>query len=176
MEGTERLTKRLPNNACQPAQMPTLTSSNTERIIARPKSLLLRVSQLRLESGLHEDGRDEEQEVYGRAAWCKDHAIDWHYIAPGKPLQNGYVESFNGGMRDELLNETLFHGLDHARAVIREWAEDYNTFRPHSSIGYQTPASYAETIFAMGSGMPDPIANKALKCITTTAPALIRAG
>ena len=56
-------------------------------------------------------------------AWCKDHEIEWHYIAPGKPMQNGYVESFNGRMRDELLNETLFHGLDHARAVIREpWA------------------------------------------------------
>ena len=91
-------------------------------------------------------------------------------------MQNGYVESFNGRMRDELLNETLFHGLDHARAVIREWAEDYNTCRPHSSIGYQTPASYAERIFAMGSGMPDPIANKAPKGITTTAAALIRAG
>ena len=109
-------------------------------------------------------------------AWCKDHEIEWHYIAPGKPMQNGYVESFNGRMRDELLNETLFHGLDHARAVIREWAEDYNTCRPHSSIGYQTPASYAETIFAMGSGMPDPIANKVPKGITTTAEALIRAG
>lgn len=53
-------------------------------------------------------------------AWCKDHEIEWHYIAPGKPMQNGYVESFNGRMRDELLNETLFHGLDHACAVIRE--------------------------------------------------------
>ncbi|MBB3860205.1 hypothetical protein GGQ88_001466, partial [Novosphingobium hassiacum] len=52
----------------------------------------------------------------------------------------------------------------------------YNTCRPHSSIGYQTPASYAETIFAMGSGMPDPIANKAPKGITTTAEALIRTG
>jgi hypothetical protein len=91
-------------------------------------------------------------------------------------MQNGYVESFNGRMRDELLNETLFHGLDHARAVIREWAEDYNTCRPHSSIGYQTPAGYAETIFAMGSGMPDPIANKPPKGITTIAEALIRAG
>ncbi|MFH8654558.1 integrase core domain-containing protein, partial [Sphingomonas paucimobilis] len=108
--------------------------------------------------------------------WCKDYGIEWHYIAPGKPMQNGYVESFNGRMRDELLNETLFHGLDHARAVIREWAEDYNTCRPHSSIGYQTPAGYAETIFAMGSGMPDPIANKPPKGITTIAEALIRAG
>lgn len=60
-------------------------------------------------------------------------------------MQNGYVESFNGRMRDELLNETLFHGLDHARSLIREWARDYNTCRPHSSIGYQTPAGYAES-------------------------------
>ncbi|WP_407940329.1 integrase core domain-containing protein [Novosphingobium aerophilum] len=73
-------------------------------------------------------------------------------------------------------NETLFHGLDHARALIREWAEDYNTCRPHSSIGYQTPASYPEMIFAIGPGMPGLIANKALKGITTIAAALIRAG
>jgi transposase InsO family protein len=66
-------------------------------------------------------------------------------------------------MRDELLNETLFHGLDHARAVNREWAENYNTCRPHSSIGYQSPASYAEMILAMGSVTPDPIANKGRK-------------
>ena len=79
-------------------------------------------------------------------------------------------------MRDELFNETLFHSLDHARAVIREWPEDYNTCRPHSSIGCQTPVGYAKTIFAMGSGMPDPIANKAPKGIITTAKALIRAG
>lgn len=82
----------------------------------------------------------------------------------------------NGRMRDELLNETLFHGIDHARAVIREWAEDYNTCRPHSSIEYQTPAGYAETIFAMGSGMPVPIAKKAPKGTPTNAEALIRAG
>jgi transposase InsO family protein len=53
-------------------------------------------------------------------AWCKDHGIEWHYIAPGKPMQNGYVESFNGRMRDELLNESLFFGLAHARAAIAE--------------------------------------------------------
>ena len=108
--------------------------------------------------------------------WSKDHEVEWHYIAPGKPMQNGFVESFNGRMRDELLNETLFHGLDHARALIREWAEDYNSCRPHSSIGYQTPAAYAETIFATGSGMPDPVASNTPHGVTTTAAALIRAG
>jgi putative transposase len=109
-------------------------------------------------------------------AWADETGVGWHYIAPGKPQQNGFNESFNGRLRDELLNETLFHGLDHARAVIRAWAEDYNTCRPHSSIGYQTPAAYAETIFAMGSGMPDPIASSAPLGVTKTAAALIRAG
>ncbi len=94
----------------------------------------------------------------------------------GKPMQNGYVESFNGRMRDELLNETLFHGLDHARAVIREWVEDYNGCRPHSSIGYLTPAAYAETIFTTGSGMPDPVVSTAPHGVTITAAALISAG
>ncbi len=51
-------------------------------------------------------------------AWSKDHKVEWHYIAPGRPMQNGYVESFNGRMRDELLNESLFFGLDHARSAI----------------------------------------------------------
>lgn len=76
-------------------------------------------------------------------AWSKDHKVEWHYIAPGKPMQNGYIESFNGRMRDELLNESLFFGLAHARRAILEWVEDYNTERPHSSLGYQTPAAFA---------------------------------
>ena len=83
-------------------------------------------------------------------AWCKDHKIDWHYIAPGKPMQNGYVESFNGKMRDELLNETLFFSLDHARSMVAAWMVDYNTVRPHSSLAYQTPAAYAENFAATG--------------------------
>jgi transposase InsO family protein len=57
-------------------------------------------------------------------AWSKENRIEWHYIAPGKPMQNGLCESFNGRMRDELLNESLFFGLDHARAKIREWVAD----------------------------------------------------
>ena len=76
-------------------------------------------------------------------AWCGEIGVEWHYIAPGKPMQNGYVESFNGRMRDELLNETLFLSLDHARVVISTWAEDYNQERPHSSLGYNTPAAFA---------------------------------
>ena len=76
-------------------------------------------------------------------SWAGDAGIEWHYIAPGKPTQNGFVESFNGRMRDELLNETLFMSIDHAREAVTAWADDYNTARPHSSLGYATPAAYA---------------------------------
>jgi transposase InsO family protein len=66
-----------------------------------------------------------------------------HYIAPGKSLQNGFVECFNGRLRDEFLNETLFRNLAHARELISAWVTDYNTERPHSALGYQTPAGFA---------------------------------
>ena len=79
-------------------------------------------------------------------AWAADRAISWHYIAPGKPMQNGYVESFNGRMRDELLNESLFVSLDHARKLIAGWVTDYNVARPHSSLGYSTPSAYADAL------------------------------
>ena len=115
-------------------------------------------------------------------AWCAEHRVDWHYIAPGKPMQNGFVESFNGRMRDELLNESLFFGLDHARSLIAEWVEDYNTARPHSSLAYQTPAAYAANLTATGDRLrnPDqlrrtPVAHPALKG-ASTAEALIATG
>jgi putative transposase len=80
--------------------------------------------------------------------WAKDHGVNWHYIAPGRPMQNGYIESFNGRMRDELLNESLFIDLDQARRLISAWVIDYNTARPHSSLGYKTPAAFADTLTA----------------------------
>lgn len=76
-------------------------------------------------------------------SWAAEHQVDWHYIAPGKPTQNAFAESFNGRMRDELLNESLFMGLDHARELVTAWANDYNTARPHSSFGNLTPAAFA---------------------------------
>ena len=78
--------------------------------------------------------------------WAQDRRIEWHYIAPGKPQQNGYVESFNGRLRDECLNETLFASLSHARSVLRAWRDDYNHVRPHSGIGGLTPADAARRV------------------------------
>jgi putative transposase len=65
-------------------------------------------------------------------------------------MQNGYVESFNGKMRDELLNATLFFSLEQAREAVAEWIEDYNTERPHSSLAYEPPAAFAAKFAATG--------------------------
>jgi putative transposase len=75
--------------------------------------------------------------------WSQERQVEWHYIAPGKPTQNAFVESFNGRLRDECLNETLFTSLAHARAVLAAWRHDYNTVRPHSKLGGRTPAQIA---------------------------------
>jgi putative transposase len=76
-------------------------------------------------------------------AWQQQHDVEWHYIAPGKPMQNGFVESFNGRLRDECLNEHLFTNLKEARQIIEEWRIDYNTARPHSSLNGLTPTEFA---------------------------------
>jgi len=92
--------------------------------------------------------------------WSQETRIDWHYIAPGKPTQNAFVESFNGRLRDELLNETLFVSVAHARAELVAWRLDYNTVRPHSALGGMTPAEVRSgSNHQPGPGhAPDPVA------------------
>lgn len=75
--------------------------------------------------------------------WCEDRGILLRYIDPGKPMQNGHVESFNGRFRDECLNASWFRSLAEARNQIESWRADYNTKRPHSSLHYQTPSEFA---------------------------------
>jgi putative transposase len=93
-------------------------------------------------------GSDNGTELTSNAilTWTADSQVDWHYIDPGKPVQNAFIESFNGRLRDEFLNETLFTSLAQARAALEEWRRDYNTVRPHSRIGWLTPAAYAEQL------------------------------
>ena len=122
------------------------TSISGHRVARELTSLI----QRRGKPGMIVSDNGAELTSHAIFTWCKDHKIDWHYIAPGKPMQNGYVESFNGKMRDELLNETLFFSLDHARQAIAEWVEDYNTSRPHSALAYQTPAAFAAKLTATG--------------------------
>ncbi|WP_417471554.1 IS3 family transposase [Luteimonas mephitis] len=88
---------------------------------------------------------DNGPEFTSRAfiAWTQRHGIEHLLIEPGKPMQNGYIESFNGKFRDECLNEHWFTSLAQARKVITEWRRDYNEVRPHSSCGRIPPAKFA---------------------------------
>jgi len=85
-------------------------------------------------------------------SWTANAGVDWHYIDPGKPVQNAFVESFNGRLRDEFLNETLFTSLTQARVELEDWRRDYNTVRPHSRIGWLTPAVHASNFGPQWSG------------------------
>nr|WP_156025749.1 IS3 family transposase [Sphingomonas phyllosphaerae] len=95
-------------------------------------------------------------------AWSGEVGVEWHYIAPGKPTQNGFVESFNGRMRDELLNETLFFTIGQARSILARWVDDYNTERLHSSLGYATPAAFAAGLEQQRTGLTPSVASPAL--------------
>jgi putative transposase len=75
--------------------------------------------------------------------WQEERRVGWHYIAPGKPVQNAFVESLNGRFRDECLNEHVFRGLPMARRIIEAWRLDYNADRPHTSLGGLTPNEFA---------------------------------
>jgi putative transposase len=66
--------------------------------------------------------------------WAQENLVEWHYITPGKPTQNAFIESFNGGLRDELLNETLFTSLSEARSALAAWKHDYNPASQHPSV------------------------------------------
>jgi putative transposase len=89
---------------------------------------------------------DNGPEFTSRAfmAWAQSHGIRHILIEPGQPMQNGYIESFNGKFRDECLNEQWFETLHQARSAISTWRQDYNEVRPHSSVGRMPPARFAE--------------------------------
>jgi putative transposase len=85
--------------------------------------------------------------------WCKDHNVTIIHIQPGKPTQNGHVESFNGRFRDECLNTNLFSSLADARRKIETWRNAYNGERPHSSLAYRTPEEFARICSELTSRM-----------------------
>ena len=91
--------------------------------------------------------------------WTTETGVAWHYIQPGKPMQNGFMQSFNGKLRDECLNGHVFCSLAEARRVIEAWRVDYNEVRPHSSLSYQTPDEFAAASAAQVSARDAPDAS-----------------
>jgi len=87
---------------------------------------------------------DNGPEFIGKAldAWAYQRGVKLAFIRPGRPVENAYIESFNGRFRDECLNENWFLSLEHARRIIEKWRIDYNNERPHSSLGYLTPEEF----------------------------------
>ncbi len=77
-------------------------------------------------------------------SWAQERGVRLHFIDPGKPTQNAYIESFNGKFRDECLNLYWFNDLQEARRIIEEWRQDYNRARPHSSLGYLAPETFRQ--------------------------------
>lgn len=83
-------------------------------------------------------------------SWCEEQKIPVVFIAPGRPMQNGHIESFNGRLRDECLNANWFTTLTDAKQKIEAWREDYNTERPHSALAYRTPEEFAAQLALRG--------------------------
>jgi putative transposase len=89
--------------------------------------------------------------------WAYANGVALHFIDPGKPVQNAFIESFNGKFRDECLNQNWYTSLEDARRIIEAWRVDYNTVRPHSSLGYQAPEEYAAAVTARPASPPTPV-------------------
>jgi putative transposase len=102
---------------------------------------------------------DNGPEFISRAVdqWAYAHGVALHFIEPGKPVQNAFIESFNGKFRDECLNQNWFVSLEDARRVIEAWRMDYNTVRPHSSLRYLTPEEFAAEAAARPAPPPTPV-------------------
>ena len=91
---------------------------------------------------------DNGSEFYSKAmdSWAHRHGVQLQFIRPGKPVENAYIESLNGRLRDELLNSEFFRGLHDARDKLEAWRQDYNQNRPHGAIGHLTPVEFANQI------------------------------
>ena len=115
------------------------------------------IDRLALTRGLPKIIRtDNGKEFCGKAmvAWAHERGIELRLIEPGKPNQNAYVESFNGRLRDECLNEHWFTSLLQARSVIETWRREYNEERPKKALGGLTPAAYAKQLAEIGYSNP----------------------
>lgn len=126
------------------------TSINGQRVSA----VLERLADLRgLPASITVD-HGPEFEGHVLDTWAYEHRLRLNFIRPGKPVENAYIESFNGRFRDECLNEHWFLSMAHARQVIENWRNEYNTDRPHSSLGNLTPEEFAKGSAPIGVFSP----------------------
>lgn len=122
------------------------SSPALEMDVSLPGQRVVRVlEKLRLQGRLPSRLRtDNGPEFTGKAldAWAQEHSVQLEFIRPGKPMDNGHIESFNGRLRDECLNQNTFLSLADARDTIERWRQDYNRQRPHSSLNWMTPEEF----------------------------------
>ena len=120
----------------------------TQLLTQLPRSLITGSRNTEYLTTPEEIVSDNGPEFTGRALdeWAYRHGVKSHFIAPGKPTQNAYIESFNGKLRDERLNANYFLSLDDARRKIAAWRVEYNAERPRASLGYRSPAEFITAI------------------------------
>ena len=97
------------------------------------------------------------------AAWSEERDVRLEFIEPGKPVQNAYIESFNSRFRDECLSQHWFASLSHMRSVIDNWRDDYNHHRPHSTLGYVPPATFAARWRQLAGATSQPTASTTMQ-------------
>ena len=126
----------------------SLPGSRVVRVLNRLLGARERPAQLVLDNGPELISRALEE-------WAHQHTVALHFIDPGKPIQNAHCESFHGRLRDECLNEHWFLSLGDARRIVEAWRQDYNAERPHSALGYRTPAEFARDATTAAAALPD---------------------
>ena len=114
----------------------SLTGKRVVRVLEELVQVRGKPQFLQMDNGPEFRGLEVDQ-------WAYRNGVKLHFIEPGKPTQNGHIESFNGKLRDECLNQEWFTSLLHARVVLQAWKNDYNTVRPHSALNYLTPTQWA---------------------------------
>jgi transposase InsO family protein len=154
----------------RPVKMLTIVDEHTRECLAidvrrriRSIDVIETLARLMIERGVPDHIRsDNGPEFTAKLVreWLARLDVGTLFIEPGSPWENGYVESFNGKLRDELLNQEIFYTLREAQILIERWRNEYNTFRPHSSLGYRPPAPEAIASMPLGSATLRPPASR----------------
>jgi transposase InsO family protein len=154
----------------RPVKMLTIVDEHTRECLAievrrriRSIDVVETLARLMIERGVPDYIRsDNGPEFTAKLVreWLARLDVGTLFIEPGSPWENGYVESFNGKLRDELLNQEIFYTLREAQILIERWRNEYNTFRPHSSLGYRPPAPEAIASMPLGSATLRPPASR----------------